>query len=107
MDLQLKGAKAIITGGTKGIGRAIADALADEGCNVGICARNAEEVEAAVADLSAKGVTAFGQAVDVGDGDALKAWVAAAVLDIISDDETAGQKSTLHQKNVDFTSPKL
>ncbi|HEY5681946.1 MAG TPA: SDR family oxidoreductase [Pseudomonadales bacterium] len=78
MDLQLKGSKALITGGTKGIGRAIANALADEGCNVAICARNAEEVEAAVADLSAKGVTAFGQAVDVGDGDAFKAWIAAS-----------------------------
>lgn len=78
MDLKLKGSKALITGGTKGIGRAIANALADEGCNVAICARNAEEVDAAVADLSAKGVTAFGQAVDVGDGDAFKAWIDAS-----------------------------
>ncbi|NIP16510.1 MAG: SDR family oxidoreductase [Pseudomonadales bacterium] len=78
MDLQLKGSKALITGATKGIGRAIANALADEGCNVGICARNAEEVDAAVADLSGKGVTAFGQAVDVGDGDAFKAWIDAS-----------------------------
>lgn len=78
MDLQLKGANALITGGTKGIGRAIANTLADEGCNVAICARNAEEVDAAVADLGSKGVKAFGQSVDVGDGDALKAWVAAS-----------------------------
>ena len=52
MDLFLKGHKALITGGTKGIGRAIADQLADEGCNVSICARNAAEVEAAVASFS-------------------------------------------------------
>ena len=78
MDLHLQGAKALVTGGTKGIGRAIAETLADEGCNVAICARNAEEVDAAVADLTGKGVTAFGQAVDVGDGDALKGWVAAS-----------------------------
>lgn len=78
MDLLLKGQKALITGGTKGIGRAIANQLADEGCNVSICARNGEEVDAAVAALSAKGVTAFGQSVDVGDGDALKAWIAAS-----------------------------
>ena len=78
MDLKLKGSKALITGGTKGIGRAIANVLADEGCNVAICARNAEEVDAAVADLSAKGVTAFGQAVDIGDGDAFKAWISAS-----------------------------
>lgn len=78
MDLHLQGAKALVTGGTKGIGRAIAETLADEGCSVAICARNAEEVDAAVADLTGKGVTAFGQAVDVGDGDALKGWVAAS-----------------------------
>ena len=78
MDLKLKGSKALITGATKGIGRAIANTLADEGCNVAICARNAEEVEAAVAELSGKGVTAFGQAVDVGDGDAFKAWIDAS-----------------------------
>ena len=78
MDLKLKGQKAIITGATKGIGRAIADTLADEGCNVAICARNEGEVAAAVEALQAKGVTAFGQSVDVGDGDALKAWVDAS-----------------------------
>ena len=78
MDLQLKGSKALITGATKGIGRAIADTLADEGCHVAICARNQDEVDAAVAELSAKGVTAFGQAFDVGDGDAFKAWIDAS-----------------------------
>jgi 3-oxoacyl-[acyl-carrier protein] reductase len=78
MDLGLKGLNAVVTGGTKGIGRAIADTLADEGCNVSICARNQEEVNAAVAALSAKGVKAFGQSVDVGNGDALAAWVAAS-----------------------------
>ena len=78
MDLQLKGSNALITGGTKGIGRAIAETLADEGCNIAICARNEEEVNAAVEALSAKGVKAFGQAVDVGDGEAFKAWIDAS-----------------------------
>ena len=78
MDLRIKGQKALITGGTKGIGRAIADALADEGSNVSICARNEDEVNAAVAALSAKGVTAFGQSVDVTDGEALAAWISAS-----------------------------
>ncbi|MEQ8690123.1 MAG: SDR family oxidoreductase [Pseudomonadales bacterium] len=95
MDLQLKGGKAIITGGTKGIGRAMANSLADEGCNVAICARNAEEVDAAVADLAAKGVTAFGQSVDVGDGEALAAWVAASAealggIDIVVSNVSGG-----------------
>lgn len=76
MDLGLKGAKVLVTGGTKGIGRAIAETFAKEGADVGLCARNAAEVESAVAALKANGVSAFGAAVDVSDGPGLKAWVA-------------------------------
>jgi len=88
MDLGLKGLKAIVTGGTKGIGRAIADTLAAEGCHVGICARNAEEVTKAVAALEGKGVRSTGAALDVADGPKLKSWIADAArslggLDII------------------------
>jgi 3-oxoacyl-[acyl-carrier protein] reductase len=78
MDLQLKGRKAIITGGSKGIGRAIADLLAEEGCNVAICARNPGQVEAAVTALKSKDVKAFGQAIDVRDKAALEGWVQAS-----------------------------
>lgn len=78
MDLELKGNRALITGATKGIGRAIAELLADEGCDVAICSRTQADVDAAVEALAARGVKAFGQAVDVGDGDALKGWVAAS-----------------------------
>jgi 3-oxoacyl-[acyl-carrier protein] reductase len=75
MDLGLKGANVLVTGGTKGIGRACAETFAAEGANVAICARNAAEVESTVAALKAKGVAAYGSAADVSDAAALKAWV--------------------------------
>ncbi|WP_213269149.1 SDR family oxidoreductase [Hyphomonas sp.] len=78
MDLGLKGKKAIILGGTRGIGRAIADTLAKEGAHVAVCARNGDQVAAAVADLKMLGVNATGASVDVTDGPALKAWIADA-----------------------------
>ena len=78
MDLGLKGLRALVTGGSKGIGRRCADVLADEGAHVSICARTAEEVTATVAGLKAKGVTAFGQAVDVTNKEQLEGWVAAS-----------------------------
>ena len=82
MDLGLKGLNALVTGGTKGIGRAIAQTLVAEGANVSFCARNAQEVAATVAAWSNHGVKVVGSTLDVGDGDALAAWVAesAAVL---------------------------
>jgi 3-oxoacyl-[acyl-carrier protein] reductase len=75
MDLGLRGLHAVVTGGTRGIGRAIADTLADEGTNVAICARHADEVATAVTALNAKGVRATGRALDVADGPALQEWV--------------------------------
>jgi 3-oxoacyl-[acyl-carrier protein] reductase len=75
MDLGLAGMKVLITGGTKGIGRAVAEHFAAEGCDVAICARNAEEVAQTVAALSQRGVKATGRAVDIADGPALTRWV--------------------------------
>ena len=49
MDLGLKGRNAIVLGGTRGIGRAIAETLAAEGSDVAVCARNAEQVADTVA----------------------------------------------------------
>ncbi len=75
MDLQLSGKAALVTGGTKGIGRAVVEALLAEGARVEFCARTAVDVETAAAEL---GENAVGTTVDVGDGDALTAWVVAA-----------------------------
>jgi 3-oxoacyl-[acyl-carrier protein] reductase len=76
MDLGLKGLRAVVTGGTKGIGRAAADIFAQEGASVAICARNADEVKAAVKDLTAKGVHAYGTGIDVADKAALQKFIA-------------------------------
>ncbi|MBU4315854.1 MAG: SDR family oxidoreductase [Proteobacteria bacterium] len=75
MDLQLKGKRAIVTGGTRGIGRTIADTLANEGCHVAVCARNSDEISKTVEALKSKGVSAFGGVVDITDGRSLKDWI--------------------------------
>lgn len=78
MDLQLEGRTAIVTGGTGGLGRATAEVLAGEGCDVGLCARSAQDVERTVSDLRSLGIETFGRALDVADRDALEGWVEAA-----------------------------
>src|SRR5271169_1905789 len=76
MDLGLRGKKAVVTGGSRGIGRAICELLAGEGCDVALCARGAAGVEAAVTALAGNGVNAYGGVVDVSDTKALRGWVA-------------------------------
>lgn len=75
MDLKLKGKRAVVLGGTRGIGRAIAETLASEGADVAICARNRDQIEEAVAALRKKGVRSTGAPVDIAKGAELQAWV--------------------------------
>ncbi len=75
MDLGLKGKNVLVTGGSKGIGLAIAELFAAEGANVAICARNADDVGKVVKVLAGKGVKSWGKAIDVADPIALKQWV--------------------------------
>lgn len=101
MDLDLKGKRAIILGGTRGIGRAIADLLADEGTNVAICARNPDQVADAVAALKTKGVDAYGGSVDIADGPALKAWVEEAAKSLGGVDVLISNASALSAGNAE------
>ena len=75
MDLGLAGKIAFVTGATRGIGRAIVLRLADEGCAVGLCARDADEVQRTAGELRTLGVGAHGVAADVTDEAALTAAV--------------------------------
>lgn len=78
MDLQLTGARVLVTGGTRGIGRAIVEAFADEGAAVEFCARDAGEIEATEKALAGRGAGVRGVRVDVRDRAALTGWVEAA-----------------------------
>ncbi|MBU2534118.1 MAG: SDR family oxidoreductase [Alphaproteobacteria bacterium] len=82
MDLGLKGKGAIVTGGSRGIGFAIANTLAREGANVSICARHSDQLEKASAALGAHGGKVHAATCDVSSPDALEAYIqdAAAAL---------------------------
>jgi 3-oxoacyl-[acyl-carrier protein] reductase len=107
MKIDLTGKRAAITGGSRGIGRAIALAFAEAGAAVSVCARGADGAESVRDEVRKLGVAAHAQACDVANGTALAAYIAAAAealggLDILvcnasgfggSDDEAGWQKS--------------
>ncbi len=85
MDLRLQGKTALITGGSKGIGRAIAACLAEEGCHLHLAARNTEDLETCASELRAKysaTVTIHPMYLSIGDN-AVALVAACADVDIL------------------------
>jgi 3-oxoacyl-[acyl-carrier protein] reductase len=76
MDLGLGGKKAVVVGGARGIGYAVAETLAREGADVAITARGEDAVKDAVANLRKYGTNVIGSPVNVQRADEYKDWLA-------------------------------
>src|SRR5215207_7162231 len=80
MDLGLQGKRALVTGGSRGIGKAIARVLAQEGCDVALLARNREPLDAAARELAAESRrNVIGVVASTTNDEQVKAAVAEAV----------------------------
>ena len=78
MELALKGKNVIVTGGSRGIGFGIARGFAAEGANVSICARGADSLKTASAELEGMGVKVHSATCDGSDPDSLAGYITAA-----------------------------
>jgi 3-oxoacyl-[acyl-carrier protein] reductase len=126
MDLGLRGKVALVTGGSRGIGKAIAQTLLKEGCRVAICARDATRLRAAVAELSQKnddtngkinGVGAIHDCVigiptDVADETAVRNFVATAAaafgrIDILVNNAGTHLRGTVDSTTLDILERQL
>lgn len=109
MDLQLTGKRALVTGGSRGIGKAVALALAEEGCAVAIAARNEEPLQAAAAELAAAtGSTVLPVVGDTGSADSVTAMVDQAAsalggLDILVNNAARPMGQSAPPKLADIT----
>ncbi len=108
MNIDFTGRKAIVCGGSRGIGRAIALGLAESGADVSICARGAETLEQTRQEIAAHGHKTHCKSVDLGDAAAIKSYIADAAaalggIDILvnnasafgSSDDEAGWMSSM------------
>ena len=82
MDLQLTGRRALVTGGTRGIGRAVVQTLLEEGASVAFCGRDAAEVDNTTTALRGAGVVIEGTVLDVAHADGVRDWVAASAANL-------------------------
>lgn len=82
MKIDLTGRRALIAGGSRGIGLAIARSFANAGADVAICARGGESLEAAADSLKAPGRRVSARACDLSLADAVRGWVEAAAQDL-------------------------
>ena len=102
MDLGLSGARVIVTGASRGIGRAIAQAFAEEGADLAVCARTPEPLARAARELCETGAKVFSRDLDVTDHDALPSFVDEAVtalggLDVLVSNVSGGSAATADQ----------
>jgi 3-oxoacyl-[acyl-carrier protein] reductase len=102
MDLGLKGKVAMLTGASRGLGRAMALALAAEEVQISICARGADVLAQAATELKAAGAGVLAQTADVNDAAAMEAWTAATVkelggVDILINNAGGAKIGTLKQ----------
>jgi 3-oxoacyl-[acyl-carrier protein] reductase len=107
MDLGLRGKSAVVTGASRGIGRAIARRLAEEGASVAICARGEPALREAEAELRTRSVPVYAAVCDVANPEALDGFLDAARAELgrvdilvnnpsglsLADDETAWQST--------------
>ena len=106
MNLQLNDKTAIVTGGSKGIGKGIAEALADEGCNLAICARHRDELNQAADDLRSHGTEVLAVTADMTDDTEVEELVQSTAdkfggIDIlINNAGTVGQNGTFEETSL-------
>jgi len=107
MDLGLRGKVALVTGGSRGIGKAIAKALLAEGCSVAICARDANRLNEAVSDLSGGEGRALGVVADTTDAAAVTRFIDAAVAAFGRMDILVNNAGTHIRATVETTTPDI
>jgi NAD(P)-dependent dehydrogenase (short-subunit alcohol dehydrogenase family) len=112
MNLELGGKAALVTGGSRGIGKATAEALLREGAAVAICARNADALAQAVATLERIGPPVLGKVADVTDAGAVSALVDAARsafgrIDILVNNAGTHLRGTVEDTAVDVLERQL